>query len=141
MLEKIFIVDDDEISVFLTESVLERLGYLDCIKSYLDPVNAFSEILKTLLQSPQGHFLIFLDLNMPIMSGWDFLDKLSEFEERLAGKCHLVILSSAVDGQEILRSAQYPLVLNFVPKPLDATSFELIIEMLQENGSLPDKKK
>ncbi|MFC5271094.1 response regulator [Adhaeribacter terreus] len=140
MLEKIFIVDDDEISMFLTEAILERLGYQNCVASYLDPVKAFSEILETMLQSTKGHFLIFLDLNMPIMSGWDFLDKLSAYEETLNGKCHVVILSSAVDGREISRSTQYPLVLNFVPKPLDVTSFELIMEMLQENGTLPASK-
>lgn len=137
MLKRIFIVDDDEISVFLTEAILDRLGYLHCVESYLDPVKAFAHILQTLQQSPNDHFLIFLDLNMPIMSGWDFLDKLSAHEATLQGKCHVVILSSAVDGREISRSTQYPLVLNFIPKPLDVTAFELIMETLQNNGSLP----
>ncbi|MBK0403181.1 response regulator [Adhaeribacter sp. BT258] len=140
MLKRIFIVDDDEISVFLTESILERHGYLNCVKSYLDPIKAFAEILQTLQESSDGHYLIFLDLNMPIMSGWDFLDKLSAYEASLKGKCHVVILSSAVDGREIARSSQYPLVLNFVPKPLDPTAFELILETLQNNGALPAGK-
>lgn len=141
MLKKIYIVDDDEISVFLTEAVLERYGYEHCTESFLDPVEAYSQIHAALEENTPGHCLIFLDLNMPVMSGWEFLDKLSANAEALAGKCHVVVLSSAVDGREITRSTEYPLVLSFVPKPLDETSFELVLEMLRENGILSEVER
>jgi CheY-like chemotaxis protein len=134
MLRKIYIVDDDEISIFLTEAVLERQGYLGRIERYYNPAEALPNILSAELDGQAGRSLLFLDLNMPRISGWDFLEKLSEYEVQLLGKCHVVILSSAVDGREILKSSQFPLVLNFVPKPLDDTAFELILELLQENS-------
>ncbi|HSI89891.1 MAG TPA: response regulator [Adhaeribacter sp.] len=135
MLSKIYIVDDDEISIFITEAILEEFGYLGMLESYLDPVEAFNRILGFVLEKQDGKFLIFLDLNMPGISGWEFLDRLSEYEETLRDRCFVVILSSAVDGREILKSTQYSLVLNFVPKPLDETSLALVLELLYERST------
>ena len=137
MLKQIFIIDDDQVSIFLAEAMLEHMGYKHKVESFLDPEKALPCILQKLQQNPEAEYLIFLDLNMPVMSGWDFLDELLVHAADLRDRCYIVILSAAIDGREIDRCLQHPLTLNFVPKPLDETAFELITEMLQRKDFMP----
>ncbi len=63
--------------------------------------------------------VIFLDLNMPEINGWEFLDVLSQQEQKYLNKCQVFILSSSVDSLEKEKAKTYKLVRAFLHKPLD----------------------
>lgn len=121
MYNKVHIIDDDEISIFLTEAVLdvarfarEYVGFA-CAKHALEELNA-------ILRTGQFHLLpdvIFLDLNMPFLSGWDLLDSLKPFEEVIRSRCRIFILTSSVNEDEIEKAEDYGLVTGFLQKPLE----------------------
>ncbi|ARS35575.1 response regulator [Pontibacter actiniarum] len=121
MYNKVYIVDDDEVSIFLTEAILEADQFATECKGFLDAKNA----LQTLLESATGQSqdslpeVIFLDLNMPFMSGWDFLEALKPYESTLKGHCRIYILTSSVDEQERKRAHGTSLVAGFLQKPLE----------------------
>ncbi|PTX18439.1 CheY-like chemotaxis protein [Pontibacter mucosus] len=120
MYNKVFIVDDDEVSIFLTETILEAESFATECRGFLDAQQA----LQSLLESAEGNEealpeVIFLDLNMPFLSGWDFIEALAPYEEALKGRCRIYILTSSVDEQERRRANSSSLVAGFLQKPLE----------------------
>jgi CheY-like chemotaxis protein len=69
--------------------------------------------------------IIFLDLNMPVMNGWDFLEHFSKEFYPQFNAIKVVILSSTIDPSDYLKAKQYEAVTHFLSKPLT-------VEMLQE---------
>lgn len=128
MIDRAYIVDDDEISIFVTSVLLETEGFAGTVESYLYA----EEALKNLLHGSEAAWpeIIFLDLNMPILSGWAFLDALTAQQDRFAGRCHVFILTSSVDPQEKERAGQYALVKGFLRKPLEPAELTCIQSLI-----------
>ncbi|MCC9166626.1 response regulator [Pontibacter harenae] len=131
MIESTYIVDDDKISTFLTEHILE--GFSKELKCFSSAEAALEEIITVEAERKTHPFVVFLDLNMPIMDGWDFLEAISLKQERLKNRCKIVILTSSIDEEEKRRSAEYNLVLKFLSKPLDKSGLASIQDMICNN--------
>ncbi len=119
MFKKVVIVDDDEVSTFLTETTLAAEGFAQEYECFLCGKQALDSLLP-LLKTRQSHALpdlILLDLNMPFINGWDFLDALSPYARQLQ-QCQIYILTSSVDEEEMQRASQNDLVAGFLHKPL-----------------------
>ncbi len=124
MFKKVHIIDDDEISIFLTENMLDFMQFAQEYAGFLCAKNALQELIVNLKQG-LTHLLpdiIFLDLNMPVMSGWELLDALHPYEDILKSKCHIYILTSSVDDVEKLKANTYSLVAGYLQKPLAENS-------------------
>ena len=120
----IVLIDDDVIGVFLTERLLKREGFTENITSFQSAEEALG-----FLQNAGPHELphvIFLDLNMPIMDGWDFLDALKPQENRLLGRSHIYILTSSLAHSDLARIEDFPLVAGLIHKPLDTVQIQAV---------------
>lgn len=114
MRTEIFLIDDDEYSLFINREIIVEHTDL--------PIKCFNSGIKGLeyLQNEQnvGWVLLFLDLNMPQMNGWDVLDALNSLETEI--KMKVYILSSSVDVKDRARARDYPMVQDYIIKPLDS---------------------
>tara|TARA_R110002096_G_scaffold32490_4_gene94421 strand:- start:60 stop:455 length:396 start_codon:yes stop_codon:yes gene_type:complete len=124
----ICIIDDDPIFVFGSKILLRNNSfasdYLVCRngKEALDVITPLIESEESLPE------VIFLDLNMPIMDGWEFLDEFGKLSEE--NNIRIYILSSSVDSRDIERAKNYGMVNGFIAKPLtDAKIKELAQEI------------
>lgn len=119
MLNKVLCVDDDPITLMLCKKVIERVNYtkeVNTAKNGEDALEYFSEIKKNQTAPPE---LVLLDLNMPIMNGWELLDKYLELEFNLIFKeTKFIVLSSTIDPSDIEKSKNYPMVIDFISKPI-----------------------
>jgi CheY-like chemotaxis protein len=106
---KIVLIDDDPISIFVTEKLINRNIKVPCqIFSFDNAIEALKNIYTI---SPQ---YLFLDLNMPEMTGWDFLEQFNP--DKIDPEIY--ILSSSVDERDIYKANQYHQVKKYLSKPL-----------------------
>ena len=110
-----YIVDDDAIFVHLLKKIVSKIDNFKEIKHLKNGYEALCNL--KLLDSENAKFpdVIFLDLNMPILDGWQFLDELEKlpFKNRLT----IYIVSSTIDNNEIKNYKNYSSVKNFISKP------------------------
>ena len=125
-----YLIDDDIISLYLAEQVLLLEDFATDIQLFPNAEVALSTIVENLpTQVPR---VIFLDLNMPIMDGWDFLQALQPYAAALQGRCCIYILTSSLNLADTTRAQEYPLVAGVLYKPLDAAEAQAIKARLAE---------
>lgn len=127
ILEKVLLIDDDETTLLLCEFIMERYDFakeiIKCTNGQegLDYFDNYLELKNRGIEETAPK-LVFLDLNMPIMNGWDFLEDLYTNFPQVLPETRVVILSSTVDPQDFERSLKYDIVVDFVNKPLNQAS-------------------
>lgn len=137
MLNKILCVDDDAITLMLCKKVIERVSFAQEVltaKNGEEAILFFNE-LATLFKKQETLTypkLTFLDLNMPIMNGWEFLDNYlqSGFHE-LFTEAKFIVLSSTIDPQDVEKTKRYPMVIDFLSKPITKEMLEDLKQSLQ----------
>ncbi|MFD1467557.1 response regulator [Hymenobacter caeli] len=128
------LIDDDSIGVFLTERLLKREGFAENIISYHSATEALAFLQRA--RPEELPRVIFLDLNMPVMSGWDFLEALQPQQDQLAGRCHIYILTSSLAHTDSDRTQEFPLVEGLIHKPLDSGQIQAIrAQVMATSGS------
>ncbi|MEQ9262391.1 MAG: response regulator [Owenweeksia sp.] len=117
-MKKIMLVDDKEMSNFIMRKFLE-MNAPDCeIYDFTDPEGAYHKIDSI---NPD---LIFLDLNMPIMDGWDFLQQMAD--EKKANK--VAIVTSSTSENDKNESLNYNNIVQFIIKPFAAEELVNVID-------------
>jgi CheY-like chemotaxis protein len=116
----ILLVDDDEINNFISIKLIKKaLGYTD-ITACLDGSYAIDQLLELQLKDPATlPDYILLDINMPRMNGWEFLEEYERLRLDPLKKSKIYIVSSSVFSNDIDKAKSYPLVKDFVSKPLN----------------------
>jgi CheY-like chemotaxis protein len=130
----ILLIDDDEINNFISIKLIKKALSNAEISSCLNGKLAIEQLTEMQKNSPEKlPDFILLDINMPIMNGWEFLDEYKRLNIDTTGKSKIFIISSSVFSNDISRARSYPLVKNFISKPL---SVEKIREMLESDTQI-----
>lgn len=125
----ILLVDDDPVSNFLAKKNLEKLGF-----KQVKTVENGQEALDYLdYEAPD---LLFLDLNMPVMDGLEFLRQTKEKD--LLDKIRVIVLTSSIRPEDKAKSLHYENVLDYVEKPLNEEKIENLLFRLSKEESLKD---
>ena len=133
MLDTILFIDDDPITLMLCKMVISKSLFSKEIvtakngEEALQYFNKLKAEANLLLAKPQ---LIFLDLNMPVMGGWEFLDSFSSSEYSQYNDTKVIILSSTIDPEDLEKSNKYPMVIDFLSKPISKEMLEYIKEII-----------
>jgi len=133
MINKVLCIDDDPITLVLCDMVIKKSAFAKEVitakngKEGLDWFSAFFTKNNTEVKQDPPQ-IIFLDLNMPVMNGWDFLEiYLMKYAERLP-ETKVVIVSSTVNPEDFLRANRYNIVIDFINKPLTAEGLSELSE-------------
>ncbi|MDB5063543.1 MAG: hypothetical protein JWP67_3386 [Mucilaginibacter sp.] len=126
----IFIIDDTELDIVIFKMTLKKVLKDSQVNVFYNGESAISKLLEISINEPG--FLpdhIFLDLNMPVMDGWDFLEEFHRLNIDPLHKVKIHILSSSIFYSEIKRSLSNPLVGDFISKPVELEKIKTIFEM------------
>ncbi|CAM3886675.1 response regulator [Mucilaginibacter galii] len=116
----ILLVDDDEINNFISIKLIKKALIYTEITACLDGSYAINELLDIQERNPEDlPDYILLDINMPIMNGWEFLDEYKRLGIDPLGKSKIFIISSSVFSNDINKAKSYDLVKDFISKPLN----------------------
>lgn len=123
----IAIIDDDKIFHALTRRIIERAEGADQIFEFYDGQEAFSYIVENQHNPRQLPDLIFLDIQMPFMDGWQFLEQYVTL--KIAKAITIYIVSSSISSLDLEKSHHFPVIKDFIIKPFTR---EKILEVLSE---------
>ena len=116
-----FLIDDDTTSNFLNEKMIKNTGLIKNIKTFNYANIALNELKKSLSNTNDFPDVILLDIRMPYMDGWEFLEEFQKFPKPILEKCKLFMFSASEDSEDIEKSKTYKIVKGFIHKPLTLT--------------------
>jgi CheY-like chemotaxis protein len=117
--DRIWIVDDDQVITYITEHMLLNVDSSLKISSFLSAKMA----LEKLRLDGVAPDILLLDINMPGITGWEFLDQLNA----LGLKANVYMYSSSIDPDDVKEARNYPMVKDFISKPLDARTIRQVL--------------
>ena len=112
------IIDDDPIFVYGTKRIMKEVGFAKSILVYSDGQAALDGLTKLCIAKEPLPDVIFLDLNMPILNGWEFLDEFKNCKSKRSKKIVIYIISSSVDPRDLERVKYYDQVDTYILKPI-----------------------
>jgi CheY-like chemotaxis protein len=124
----IYLIDDDSISLFVAEQTLQMEEFAAQVLAFTSAEAALASLLPRL--GAEVPDLVLLDLNMPMMSGWDFLEALNPFAEQLEGACAIYLLTSSLALVDVEKAKEHPLVNGIFHKPLDEDELKVVAQAL-----------
>lgn len=127
--KNLFLVDDDEIFVFLTKKTIEQTKLADQVKIFDNGKVAIEFIKDAVDNNDLLPEVIFLDLSMPVMDGWGFLEEYVLLHPSIGKKITIYILSSSVSPHDIQRAKMISVVSDFIIKPLVK---EQLVELIKK---------
>ncbi len=122
-----FLIDDDQIFQFITDSTLKRINPNISIEKYYDGeqgINSIKERLDTPETLPD---IVMLDINMPFMNGWDFLKEYQTINNKIEKTIHIYMLTSSDDPDDIEKAKKISELSGYLIKPVTEVELEVLI--------------
>ena len=118
MYDTVMIVDDSMLELFIAETRMKQWQFAKQILVFNSGIPALAY-----LQSLENNVdifpeIIFVDIYMPIMNGFEFIDKFLGFSDEVKERCKIVIFSSSDAPEDYARMKEYPIIRKFLTKPL-----------------------
>ncbi len=126
-LKQVLLIDDSESDNFYHARKIRKLGISDNIHICYTGHEALDYLRSELNGNYPQPTLIFLDINMPGMNGWEFLELYEKLEVAQQGEVVLAMLSNSIDPRDQEKAATYKSVKGYFSKPLSEESFNSII--------------
>lgn len=127
----VLVIDDDEPTSFISQMIVEKSGCADYIKIAQGGQEAL-DYLTNCIRTEKGDCfpcpdLIFLDINMPAMNGWEFLVKYKKLEKEYKGRIVMVMLTNSPSPEDMIKANELPEISGFENKPLTSEKLNRIL--------------
>ncbi len=117
-MKKVFIIDDDKMYLMILRRRIEKIGTDIVIETYMNGLAAAEELQRLVDEERPLPNVILLDINMPLMDGWQFLEKIeSDFTAMLAF-CKMYMVSTSLEERDVERARSNKNVTEYIYKPI-----------------------
>ena len=124
--KRVMLVDDNEIDNIINEKIIEANSFADSILVFQTGQEALDYLKDNQNNEKDLPEIVFLDINMTIMDGFQFLEDFEKFSDTVLNKCKIIMLSSSISPKDIDRAASSKYVKKYLNKPLNARYLEAI---------------
>ena len=123
---RFIVVDDDPLNNLVCKHIILKSDKDASVTLFTDPEKALETIGKFTDIMDQNEITLFLDINMPVISGWEFLEEFANLEEQIQKQISIYILSSSIDDGDLERAASSAIVKGYYQKPLSLETINII---------------
>jgi CheY-like chemotaxis protein len=131
---RFLIIDDDAGNNILCEILIKKTIGISDVQTFTEPLKAVHYIMNEYRNDSSVPTVLFLDINMPDMTGWEVLDKFRDIRQIIQESMSIYLVSSSVDENDKQRANQNPFVTEYIEKPLTAKKIREIVELHTENA-------
>lgn len=128
--ERVYFIDDDPIFTFISKILISEENFCEEIQVFENGKEAIDEIIKTDILNEKLPNIIFLDITMPIMNGWEFLETFNTKEIKNKETTKIIVMSSSINPKEISMIRSHPIVFGHIIKPLTPADLNKILSTL-----------
>jgi CheY-like chemotaxis protein len=128
--QQIALIDDDMITNIINERNLMALGYDFKIEKFNSGRSALDFIKEKLKSNELLPNIIFLDINMPMMNGWEFMKEYQALKLSLSSNIRLFMLTSSSAEQDLQKVKEFPEIEEYLIKPLSDEAIGRIFELV-----------
>lgn len=127
--KSVCIIDDDNLYINLVSKIIELKQLSEKVIVFKNGKEALDFFVESIKDPEDGIVpqVIFLDLNMPIMDGWEFLNEFTKIKDKISENINLYVVSSSIDIRDIDRAKSIGVVSDYLTKPIKLGDFEKIL--------------
>lgn len=127
-LDMVYIIDDDEIIIYLTDRLLKNSDFCERVLTFTDAQTALEHLKSSIDSNTDIPEAILFDLNMPNMNGWEFIDEFKKFKTKIP----TFVFTSSIDPKDKERSLSHKEIKGFITKPLTKIKLEKILRVIDK---------
>ena len=122
----IWIVDDDAIYQIIVNKIIQRSEMFSAISSFKNGKDAINNLHRAVATNDELPDIVLLDINMPIMDGWEFMEAMALIKPKLNKEIVVYIVSSSIAVEDKNKSKSYENILGYLSKPITVNDLVLI---------------
>lgn len=124
--KKVMIIEDNDLDRYVLEVLIKNNNIAEEVLEFESGFKALNYIETHKNNQDNLPDIIFLDIYMPLMDGYQFMDLIDKTDIDFGHKCKIYMVSSSIDHNDILKSKQYENIVNYVSKPVTVEFLENI---------------
>ncbi len=124
------IIDDSRLDCFIAEKIIQNSGTYSSVKSYMEATEAYEAIKSGLIGDDSIITIIILDIQMPVMNGFQFVEVFEQLPKEVQSKFAIFLFSSSINENDKNRLDNYPSIIRFYSKPISKDTVAQMIEQV-----------
>ena len=124
------IIDDSRLDCFIAEKIIQNSGTYSSVKSYMEATEAYEAIKNGLIGDDSIITIIILDILMPVMNGFQFVEVFEKLPKEIQSKFAIFLFSSSINENDKNRLDNYPSIIRFYSKPISKDTVAQMIEQV-----------
>ena len=123
----IWVVDDDVIYQTIINKLIKKAGVFSAHSSFINGKEALNTLNSTIGENDFLPDIILLDINMPVMDGWEFMEEIKMIKSKISKKIIIYIVSSSIAIEDKNKSKTFADIIGYIPKPISVDDLLSIV--------------